>query len=91
MAVVGLTAQNQSDVDGEVFWEAVTTIFWPMLVGSIPIGIIVWLAFYLPLKRAVDSYQHGRARRLQRRREKSGPRRIDVPHNGANPNDGQGA
>ena len=81
MTAVGLTSQRQAEVDGAVFAEAVKTIFWPMLVGSVPVGIAVWLVFYLSLKRAVESYQRRRARRIKRRRERAGASAEDVPHN----------
>jgi hypothetical protein len=40
-------------------------VWWPMFVGSIPTGILVWLAFYLPLKPMVNSYQVSRDRRRE--------------------------
>jgi uncharacterized protein len=40
-------------------------IFLPMLVGSVPIGIIVWLIFYLPLRKLVAGYQAARRERLK--------------------------
>ena len=80
MAVVGLTARREAGVDGAVFAEALETIFWPMLVGSVPVGIVVWFVFYLPLKRAVEGYQHRRARYLKRRRERAGASGEDVPN-----------
>jgi uncharacterized protein (DUF2062 family) len=36
----------------------------PMLVGSIPTAIVVWLVFYWPVRRAVESYQARRRHRL---------------------------
>ncbi len=82
MAVVGLSGGREGAVDAAVFGEAMRTIFWPMLVGSVPVGILVWLVFYFVLKRAVDGYQLRRARRLRQRRERAGARPEDVPHNG---------
>ena len=39
----------------------------PMLVGSIPTGIIVWLAFYWPVKSTIEAYHNRRRARLERR------------------------
>ena len=43
-------------------------IFLPMLLGSVPIGIIVWLMFYLPLRKLVAGYQKARWERMGRKR-----------------------
>ncbi len=48
--------------------EAVWPVWWPMFVGSIPTGILVWLLFYLPLKPMVNSYQINRDRRRNHKR-----------------------
>jgi uncharacterized protein len=47
-------------------------IFLPMLLGSVPVGIIVWIGFYLPLKKLVTSYQTTRRERVRRGRARSG-------------------
>jgi len=44
--------------------ETASPILWPMLLGSLPTMVVVWLIFYFPLKNAVNRYQH---RRIQRR------------------------
>ena len=80
MAVVGLTSRRASEIDGAVFADAVRNIFWPMLVGSLPVGIVVWVTFYFPLRRAVAGYQKARARARERRRERAGASGGDVPH-----------
>lgn len=48
-------------------WEKAIPTWWPMLVGSIPTAIVVWFAFYLPLKPLVAAYQIRRFHRRQRR------------------------
>jgi len=42
-------------------------VFLPMLVGSIPTASLIWIIFFLPLRRMVESYQVHRRARLERR------------------------
>ncbi len=49
------------------YFENVWTIIWPMMVGSVPTFIVVWMVAYLMLKPLVTAYQ---ARRIARRRRK---------------------
>ncbi len=43
----------------------------PMLVAGVPIGVIAWILFYFPVRRAVRIYQENRKRRvLDRRHER---------------------
>jgi uncharacterized protein (DUF2062 family) len=44
-------------------------IFVPCLIGSIPTAIVVWIAFYWPLKALVSAYQRRRVERRANRRE----------------------
>ncbi len=46
-------------------------VLWPMLMGSIPSVIVVWVVFYFPLMRIVKSYQQSRIERRARRIGKS--------------------
>ncbi len=57
-------ASLNGDIDG--FVALCTPILWPMLLGSIPTMIVVWIVFYFPLKNVVERYQH---RRLRRRKK----------------------
>lgn len=66
------------DLDSAYF-ENVWAVFWPMMVGSIPSFILVWLAFYLFLKPVVATYQ---ARRIARRRRKQEKARADAKRHG---------
>jgi len=45
-------------------------VLWPMFVGGIPTAIGVWILFYFPLRRIVESYQQ---RRIERRKRKETP------------------
>ena len=47
-------------------------IFLPMLLGSLPIGAIVWFVCYLLLKKLVSGYQSSRRQRLAQARIKAG-------------------
>jgi uncharacterized protein (DUF2062 family) len=49
--------------DMQYLMETTGPVFWPMLVSSIPTGIVVWLVFYLTLKYMVRGYQKRRQRR----------------------------
>ena len=50
-------------------------VLWPMFVGGIPTAIVVWILFYFPLRRIVESYQQ---RRIERRRCKETPPFGDI-------------
>ena len=50
-------------------------VFWPMLVGSLPHFVIVWLVFYFPLKTIIQRFQARRQLRLQRKAAKAAERR----------------
>lgn len=49
--------------DIQYLMVSVGPVFWPMLVSSVPTGIVVWLVFYWPLKYMVRGYQKRRLRR----------------------------
>lgn len=54
-------------LDGAHLAEHVWPVWWPMFVGSVPVAVAMWFAFYWPLKRAITSYHHVRGlRRLER-------------------------
>lgn len=60
------------DFDGALLAEKVWPVWWPMFVGSLPVTLIMWFAFYIPLRRALDKFQHLRAaRRLNRLGERA--------------------
>jgi uncharacterized protein (DUF2062 family) len=54
--------------DLATFVVKVEAVFWPMLVGSLPVAVLAGLATYFPLVRMVAAYQQARARRRQNRR-----------------------
>jgi uncharacterized protein (DUF2062 family) len=55
----------------------------PMAVGSLPNVLLVWLAFYFPLRRLIGAYQHGRRGRQARQGESAGNAPDDMPNRGA--------
>jgi uncharacterized protein len=50
------------------FFTKLEAVFWPMAVGSLPLGLVAGLATYFALVRIVTAYQEARARRRQSRR-----------------------
>jgi uncharacterized protein (DUF2062 family) len=58
------------DVDWD-YLDNLWAVLWPMLVGSIPTFILVWLAVYLVLKPLVATYQANRIMRLRRKQGKA--------------------
>lgn len=50
------------------FFDSAWPVFWPMLVGSVPTGAVVWFVFYAALHPVIGSYQGRRARRRGRGR-----------------------
>ncbi len=44
-------------------YESAAPVIWPMFVSSIPTAFVVWIAFYFPLKKMIDGYQHRRRKR----------------------------
>jgi uncharacterized protein (DUF2062 family) len=53
------------------YFENVWAVLWPMMVGSIPTFVMVWLGLYLFLKPLVATYQAKRILRRRRKQEKA--------------------
>lgn len=51
------------EFDSTMLREVVWPVWWPMMLGSLPVCVVVWLAFYIPLERAVAGYQVHRQKR----------------------------
>ena len=51
-----------------MFWEAMSPLIVPMLVGSLPIGLPLGAGFYFLVRKAVSEYQERRRARLAARR-----------------------
>ncbi|WP_413203503.1 DUF2062 domain-containing protein [Rhodospirillum sp. A1_3_36] len=54
-----------------LFTEQVLPVWLPMMVGSLPLGVLVWVISYWPVKRAVAGYQHARVVRRHRKAVKA--------------------
>jgi uncharacterized protein (DUF2062 family) len=63
---VAARAALSFDIDWAYF-DNLWAIIWPMMAGSVPTFVLVWLMSYLLLKPLVTAYQ---ARRIARRRRK---------------------
>ncbi len=56
-------------MDWQYLFETVAPVFWPMLVSSLPTGVVAWIAIYWPVRRMVEGYHRRRLRRRERRRK----------------------
>lgn len=54
---------------GPAFFHKIWAVWWPMMIGSVPSMIVVWLATYLMLRPVVAAYQHQRVMRRRHRRK----------------------
>lgn len=60
-----------------VIFEEPTTILIPMLAGGVPAALVVWVIFFIPLRRLISNYQHHRrAARLKRQQVLAAERRA---------------
>jgi uncharacterized protein (DUF2062 family) len=50
------------------FFVEAEAVFWPMVVGGVPLAVVAGLVTYFPLVRTIAAYQEARARRRQSRR-----------------------
>ena len=55
-------------MDMMYLFDTAWPVFWPMFLGGIPTAIVVWFAFYLPLKPMVAAYQHRRRTRCMKKK-----------------------
>jgi len=54
---------------GPAFFHKFWAVWWPMMIGSVPTMLVVWLATYLMLRPMVAAYQHQRIMRRRHRRK----------------------
>ena len=66
------------------FFAEVEAVFWPMVVGGVPMAVIAGLATYFALVRVVAVYQQER----QRRRARSREGRLQIKAHGTSPDVG---
>jgi hypothetical protein len=65
-------------------------VLYPMLVGSAPLMVAVWLIFFWPCYKAVARYQAARAQRRERAREREARRRAAMQARARNRQDREG-
>ena len=68
----GLT-ESTLNLDGAMFRNRVWPIFWPMVVGSIPMGIVAGVVSYFALLPVLKTVQERRLARRTRKREDTVP------------------
>ena len=49
-----------ADLSVTMIFDHFSTIGVPMIVGGIPAGVVTWVIFYIPIRRAIANYQHHR-------------------------------
>jgi uncharacterized protein (DUF2062 family) len=64
-------------------FERPLEVLWPMTVGGVPTAIVMWFAFFLPVRGAVAEYQFVRRRRIRRKVRAERTRRREAMHVGA--------
>ncbi len=62
-------------LDFESFFDKVWPVWWPMVIGSLPAAIAVWVLSYLVTKPLIAAYQRRRIARRARRAARRGARR----------------
>lgn len=59
--------RHLAHLDLQMLLERVRHLLWPMIVGSVPLGLLAWLATYLVFIRIVAGLQERRRRRREAR------------------------
>ena len=54
-------------MDFQFLMDTSGPVLWPMLVGSVPVGVLVWIISYLPLRPMISKYQAARHHRRTRK------------------------
>ncbi len=52
-------------------FERPLDVLWPMTVGGLSTGLVIWFAVFWPARQAVSEYQHARRRRIRRKEERA--------------------
>ncbi len=64
-------------------FERPLDVLWPMTVGGVPTAIVMWFAFFVPVRAAIAEYQHVRRRRIRRKMRAERAGRRESVHAGA--------
>ncbi|HEX2480027.1 MAG TPA: DUF2062 domain-containing protein [Geminicoccaceae bacterium] len=65
----GTELEAVQDWDFAALMGELEAVFWPVAVGSVPLGLIGGLATYFPLMRMIAAYQQARRNRRARRQQ----------------------
>ena len=65
VGIFGAILKASLSLDFTFLFDTAWPVFWPMFVGGVPTAVLVWLAFYMPMKPLIAGYQN---RRILRRR-----------------------
>jgi len=49
--------RSMIEADGALFMDRVWPVWWPMIVGSIPVALLTWAGVYTVFYKLVDVYQ----------------------------------
>lgn len=66
----GLASPFQGFVLADILrhpYQTLEPVIWPMMVGSVPFGFVVWWLFYWPLHKVIAGYKRQRLERRHRR------------------------
>lgn len=74
LEVLTESMQALHQLDYQFLFDTAWPVLMPMLVGCVPVGIFVWIFFYVALRPMISKYQaarhHRRTRGAKRRRER---------------------
>ena len=85
----GLLGTRAAQIERVQHWDLATlvveveAVFWPMVVGGVPLAVVAGVATYVPLLRMIAVYQQERQRRRARRES-----RFRIKSRGASPDVG---
>ncbi len=57
-------------------FHRIEMLLWPMTLGSLPMALVTWIAFYAVTVRVVAAFQH--ARRVRRERRRAAPAEVHM-------------
>lgn len=81
-----MPAMSFSDMSITMIFDQFSEIGVPMLVGGVPAGALVWVIFYLPIRRVIANYQHHRHTSRVKRQQVLAEERREREANVANSN-----
>lgn len=64
--------------DFNYLFDTAWPVLLPLLVGCVPVSILVWFIFYLPLRPMISKYQAGRHHRRTRKARRREMKRLEA-------------